>query len=102
MATTLRDLARRHFNPNGYTPNAGETVVREIVDSSASVTKFVRDLQAGANDLGRWTESEWKDVLTAEFGIDEEYMSDAMEQVASWGVVDDDYYYAEEETSARK
>jgi hypothetical protein len=95
--TTLRELARRHFRKGGYTPNASDTPERVIVDQPAVIAQLVQNIQAGANDIGRWTEDEWRDVLSEECGVEDDYMSDALEQVASWGVVDDSYYFPEEE-----
>lgn len=95
--TTLRELVRRHLRSTDYVPNAGEVPVLEITDQGAMLSKLVQDIQGGANDIGHWTESEWEEVLSEECGVEEDYMSDALEQVASWGVVDDDYYYPPEE-----
>jgi hypothetical protein len=65
-------------------------------DPHAAMSGFLLNLQLGHNDVSRWTESEWREVLGEVIGIEDEYMADALESVASWGVVDDTAWEPEE------
>lgn len=93
MSISLHSLARRHFL--GHTPNPSNPLVRQVVDPNAALTGFLLNLQQGHNDIDGWTEAEWKDVLQSELGVGDDDLSDLLENVASWGVVDDDFHYPE-------
>ena len=92
--SNLRELALRHFGE--FVPNAGIRGPIGHDDPHAALTSFVRNLQSGHNDVSAWTESEWGEVLTDVVGVEDEYLADALESVASWGVVDDAAYEPEE------
>lgn len=84
----LSQLAEEFFR-NEYVPNRAGTTVRRIEDPSAALTDFLHYVQSRGADMARWTEVEWIDVLVNKFQVLGDRVVDHLEQVASWGVVDD-------------
>ena len=58
-----------------------------VGDVRVRVEEFIAEVQAGGADLGRWTEDEWIRALR-KLGLNDEQIADELENVASWGVVD--------------
>lgn len=56
-------------------------------DSGVRVNEFVAELQAQGADVGRWSEEQWFEALR-KLGVPEDDLADEMENLASWGVVD--------------
>jgi hypothetical protein len=57
-------------------------------DPEITLNEFVLTLQKEGADVSQWDEAQWTKVLTERFGINEELVPDALENLAAWGVVD--------------
>lgn len=57
------------------------------LDASSRVTQFVSEVQASGEDLGKWDEDTWILALR-KLGLSDDQIAAALEDVASWGVVD--------------
>lgn len=61
------------------------------LDSASRVTQFVAEVQASGEDLGKWDEDTWILALR-KLGLSDSQIAVALEDVASWGVVDNDVW----------
>lgn len=95
MSTELKQLFEEIFAPvpaeDGYTPN-----LQRPGDAGALLTGFLLGLQQRGGDVARWTEADWAEFLKDELNVPEEYLPDYLETVASWGIVDDAYWFSHE------
>jgi uncharacterized tellurite resistance protein B-like protein len=90
----LMGLADQYFSRQ-MTPNASD-LAQAPDEPTAALSGFLMQVGHSGGDLDSWSEEQWEQVLSEKFGIGEDYMADALEQVASWGVVDNDWYEPEE------
>jgi hypothetical protein len=56
-------------------------------DPAVMLNQFLYEIQKSGNDLSSWDEEDWREALLR-FGFAEEDLPDALENLASWGVVD--------------
>ena len=64
----------------------------EVVDPSATLTALLVEMQEAGADVSRWSEDDWRKVLSERFGLDDDDMADYLEKLASFGVVDNNWY----------
>lgn len=57
------------------------------LDYGVRVNQFVDAVQSKGQDLSQWGEDEWRAALE-KLGVPDEAVFDMLENVASWGVVD--------------
>ncbi|MDA0366580.1 MAG: hypothetical protein O2843_12085 [Chloroflexi bacterium] len=97
MSRELDSLVGQFFHggSDGYTPNRAKETVVEVVDPGALLNEFLLELQEGGGDISRWSEEDWRSVLCAKFQVCDDEVSDYLERLASWGVVDNDWYIDE-------
>lgn len=95
MARDLDSVVGQFFFGEDYTPNAAKGRVVEVVDRSAALTALVVEMQTAGADVSRWSEDEWRKILSERFAVDEDEMGDYLEKLASWGIVDNNWYLEE-------
>lgn len=81
MSRTLHSLVREFMAGQAYRANPPPTPM-------VPVRQFLLAYQGGDNDISHFSEEEWFDALRDDFGIDGDFVGDALEEVAGWGVVD--------------
>lgn len=59
----------------------------EYDDPEMRLTRFMHQMQQAGNDVSSWNEEDWEAALL-KLGFDEDDIFAALENVASWGVVD--------------
>ena len=92
----LNSLADRFFHGGAdYTPNRAAACVVEIVDSDAALSEFMVQLQEAGGDVACFSEEDWRDLLEKKFQVHPDEMGDYLEQLAAWGVVDNNWYLDE-------
>lgn len=86
MSTERTELVKlfKDFTRERYHPNAGE--------QGPALTEILVQLQGRGADMARWSMDDWEHVLAAEFGIDADHMPDYLEEIATWGAVDDAFW----------
>jgi len=91
---TLMAVARQYFGPS-YVPNApaeAQEVALHVPDKAAALSGMIGQMQASGADIGAYSEDEWIDVLRGYLDVDDEHLSDYLEQIAGWGIVDVAWY----------
>lgn len=82
MSTAMKGLAELFEDYR-----SAELTANPEMPSGMTFTDFIHFVQSNHNDIGSWTEDDWVTAALA-CGVREERLCDAMEEVASWGVVD--------------
>ena len=82
----LTKLSNQFFFGGDYVPNP-EPVI-EVIDSGALLNEFLVELQQAGGDITQFSEDDWKTLLQERFDVSEDELGDFLEQLASWGVVD--------------
>ena len=82
----LQKIVNQFVHGSEMRPNPEE--VAEIIDTGAFLNDFILTYQLAGGDIAQFPEEDWREVLSRTFQVGEDELADAMEQLAAWGVVD--------------
>ena len=92
MASKELDTLVGQFFHGGadYTPNRAKSCVLEVVDRGAALSEFMVQFQTSGGDVSRYSEDDWREILAEKFDVHPDEMGDYLEQLAAWGIVDNE------------
>lgn len=82
----LNKIVNQFLHGSEVVPN--RALAEEIIDHGALLADFMVNYQLAGGDVAQFGEEDWILVLRSKFKMNEDQIADAMEQLAAWGVVD--------------
>ena len=84
--TELDKIVNQFLHGSEVTPNRAPA--DDIIDHGALLADFMVNYQLAGGDVSQFGEEDWIMVLRSKFRLNDDEIADAMEQLAAWGVVD--------------